>query len=73
MKCLSCNKIIGCLKKPFSNNFKGAVDILLYPHYGSIHSLEIDVTGRQNSLNVTPTRAVICDGCYSDYQKNSTK
>ena len=52
---------------PYEENYKGAVDILLYAHYGSIHAKKtFESTTREY---VTSTECVICDGCLSEYKK----
>ena len=67
--CISCKKEIKFMKKPYENNYINGVDILCYPHYGSNHADLSAVTGRSNSLNVTPFQGVICDECYSKWKE----
>ena len=65
-KCIRCDKVVKTMKEPYAQNFKGAVDVLLYPHYGSEHTTGLDNLNRHNrNLTVNPFWSVLCDKCFT--------
>lgn len=63
-KCIVCGKKVEKMKKPYEDNYKGGVDILFYPHYGSKHQKHTLPKTSNGGLSVTPSWGVICDECY---------
>ena len=73
MQCIRCDKKIKMMKEPFEANLKEAVDVLLYPHYGSTYADMSIISGNSSSATVVSKWAVICDGCYGKLKDRLTR
>ena len=63
---MMCGKKVEKMKPPFEQNYKGGVDVLLYPHYGSRHIQHNPISKQNTSKSVVPIWVVICDDCIEE-------